>query len=77
MLMPNWFKDTLDSFVDSSDDGSNIEAPANSREIHMSSNNIPGPGEKEKGLNEERDLLKNWSQRHQQQYHTFLFSFDI
>ena len=75
MPVPNWFKDTLNNLINSLDDGSNIEAPAKSRQIYMSSNNIPGPGERKKSLNKEKNLLKNRSQGHQQCHNTLLFFF--
>lgn len=59
MLIPNLFKDMLDDLIDNSDDGSNTKAPAKSRQIYMSSNNISGLGERKRSLNKERDFLRN------------------
>lgn len=76
MLIPNLFRDILNNLIDSSDDGFNTQALAELMQIHILSDNIPSLGEREKGLNEKRDLLKNWLQAHQPYYETLSSSFD-
>lgn len=66
----------LDNLIDSSNDGSDTDAPVKARQTHVSSNNIPCPEKKEKVLDWEGNLLRNWSQGHQQCHDTPSSSFD-
>lgn len=43
------------------------------RQVDMSNNNIPCPGDSVSGIKEERDILKNWLQKYYH-YHITLFS---
>lgn len=54
----NRFKYTFDNLINSSNKGSDTEAPAEARWIYILNNHIPGSREKEKGLEGERQLLK-------------------
>lgn len=55
----------IDNFIDSLDDSSNIKILTKSKQIHMSSNNMPGPEKKKKNLDEKKHILKNRSQEYQ------------
>lgn len=54
----NQFKDLLDKLIKSANNSFNTETLAKSAEIHLSNNDIPGPGKKKKGLNRETEFLK-------------------
>lgn len=71
----NRFKYMLNDLIDSSNDGSDTKVLAEARRIHLLNNNIPDPRERERDLDGERDLLRNWSQGHQQRHDTFPSSF--
>lgn len=49
----------FDNLVDSSYNGSDIKAPVKAKRTHVSSNNIPGLQKSERGLDGEKNLLKN------------------
>ncbi len=70
LAIPNRFKDTLDDLVDSSNDSSDTEPSAILRQVDVSSDDIPGPGDSASGLEEGRDISKNGSQRHHQRHVT-------
>lgn len=61
MPIPNQFKNIFDDLIDSLEDNTNTEVLAKSRQTHMSNNDIPGLEERIKNLNEEKNILKNWS----------------
>lgn len=49
----------LDNLVNNLNDGSNTEVLAEARRIYTLNNNILGLRKRKKGLNRERNLLKN------------------
>ena len=67
MPIPNLFKDMLSS---------NTKALAEAKQIYMLSNNIFGLGKRERGLNREKNFLKNQLQAHQQCHDTSPLFFD-
>lgn len=66
----------LDNLVNNLNDGSNTEVLAEARWIYILSNNIFGLRKRERGLNEEKNLLKNQLQGHQQCHDTSPLFFD-
>ena len=64
MAILNQFKDTLDDLVDSSNDSSDTGPSAILRQVDVSNNDIPDPGDSASGLEEGRDILKNGLQRY-------------
>lgn len=66
VAIPNWYKDTLDNFIDDSDHNSDIEPPAILREIVVLSGNIPDLRDNPKSLKKDRDFLGNGPQKWQQ-----------
>lgn len=65
MVIPHWYKDMLDDFINSLDNSSDIEPLAILKQIHIWNNNIPGLGDSASGLKEKKDLLRNKSQEYQ------------
>lgn len=61
LAISNQYKDTLDDFINISDDGLNTEAPAKMRQIYRSSNDISSSKEEDKDFNDERNILRNRS----------------
>lgn len=57
----NQFKAILNNLISNLNDCSDTDAPAKLRQIHLSNNDIPGSRMREKGLDKERNFLKNQS----------------
>lgn len=63
------------TLINSSNYSFNTEVSAESRQIHILSNYIPDLEKREKSFNEEKKLLRNKLQGHQQRYNNFFSLF--
>lgn len=74
MAIFNQYKNTLNNFINRSNNSSDTEFSAILRQIDILSNNIPSFENGASNLKRERNLLRNGSQRYQQRHDTFSFS---